>query len=195
MLMGGGAFATPRHVFWNFVSSSRDRINQAKEDWKARRFPLIPGDDEEFIPLPAVPDDGQLSVTEASVRRRSPLADRRHAQRRAGRRRPTRRRSSCSTAFPNRTAPGAAIAPLLRGPLPAGHARPARLCRLGPAAGRRGLSHRHASSTTCSRWPTRWASIASPWSATIGAARSPGRRRCAAIRASSGWRSSTRRTR
>jgi hypothetical protein len=55
MLMGGQAFATPRHVFWNFVSSSRDRINQAKEDWKARRFPLIPGDDEEFIPLPEVP--------------------------------------------------------------------------------------------------------------------------------------------
>ena len=55
MLMGGGAFATPRHVFWNFVSSSRERINQAKEDWKALRFPLIPGDDEEYIPLPAVP--------------------------------------------------------------------------------------------------------------------------------------------
>ncbi|MEO6581586.1 MAG: pirin family protein [Sphingomicrobium sp.] len=55
MLMGGGAFATPRHVFWNFVSSSRDRINQAKEDWQALRFPLIPGDDQEFIPLPAVP--------------------------------------------------------------------------------------------------------------------------------------------
>jgi redox-sensitive bicupin YhaK (pirin superfamily) len=55
MLMGGGAFTTPRHVFWNFVSSSRDRINQAKEDWKARRFPLIPGDDQEFIPLPEVP--------------------------------------------------------------------------------------------------------------------------------------------
>ena len=55
MLMGGGAFTTPRHVFWNFVSSSRDRINQAKEDWQAMRFPLIPGDDEEFIPLPAVP--------------------------------------------------------------------------------------------------------------------------------------------
>ena len=50
MLMGGGAFTTPRHVFWNFVSSSRDRINQAKEDWKALRFPLIPGDDQEFIP-------------------------------------------------------------------------------------------------------------------------------------------------
>ncbi len=55
MLMGGGAFTTPRHVFWNFVSSSRDRINQAKEDWRAMRFPLIPGDDQEFIPLPTVP--------------------------------------------------------------------------------------------------------------------------------------------
>jgi hypothetical protein len=55
MLMGGGAFSTRRHVFWNFVSSSRDRINQAKEDWKALRFPLIPGDDQEFIPLPEVP--------------------------------------------------------------------------------------------------------------------------------------------
>jgi redox-sensitive bicupin YhaK (pirin superfamily) len=54
MLMGGGAFSTPRHVFWNFVSSSRERINQAKEDWKALRFPLIPGDDEEFIPIPEV---------------------------------------------------------------------------------------------------------------------------------------------
>jgi hypothetical protein len=55
MLMGGAAFATPRHVFWNFVSSSRDRINQAKADWKAQRFPTIPGDDKEFIPLPEVP--------------------------------------------------------------------------------------------------------------------------------------------
>ena len=55
MLMGGGAFTTPRHVLWNFVSSSRERINQAKEDWIARRFPTIPGDDQEFIPYPAVP--------------------------------------------------------------------------------------------------------------------------------------------
>lgn len=55
MLMGGQAFATRRYVFWNFVSSSRERINQAKEDWKALRFPLIPGDDQEFIPLPEVP--------------------------------------------------------------------------------------------------------------------------------------------
>jgi redox-sensitive bicupin YhaK (pirin superfamily) len=55
MLMGGAAFSTRRYVFWNFVSSSRDRINQAKDDWKAMRFPLVPGDDQEFIPLPEVP--------------------------------------------------------------------------------------------------------------------------------------------
>jgi redox-sensitive bicupin YhaK (pirin superfamily) len=54
MLLGGGAFSTPRHVFWNFVSSSRDRIQQAKEDWRAARFAMVPGDDE-FIPLPQVP--------------------------------------------------------------------------------------------------------------------------------------------
>jgi redox-sensitive bicupin YhaK (pirin superfamily) len=55
MLMGGEAFSTRRYVFWNFVSSSRERINQAKEDWKALRFGLIPGDDQEYIPLPEVP--------------------------------------------------------------------------------------------------------------------------------------------
>jgi redox-sensitive bicupin YhaK (pirin superfamily) len=55
MLMGGQAFTTRRYVFWNFVSSSRDRINQAKDDWKALRFALIPGDDQEYIPLPEVP--------------------------------------------------------------------------------------------------------------------------------------------
>jgi hypothetical protein len=55
MLMGGQAFPTRRYVFWNFVSSSRDRINQAKEDWKAMRFALPPGDDQEFIPLPEIP--------------------------------------------------------------------------------------------------------------------------------------------
>lgn len=55
MLLGGEAFTTPRHAWWNFVSSSRDRINQAKEDWRAGRFPLVPGDDKEFIPVPDVP--------------------------------------------------------------------------------------------------------------------------------------------
>ena len=52
ILLGGEAFATPRHVWWNFVSSSRERIEQAKEDWRAGRFGKVPGDAEEWIPLP-----------------------------------------------------------------------------------------------------------------------------------------------
>jgi hypothetical protein len=55
MLCGGEPLDGPRHVFWNFVSSRRDRINQAKDDWRAGRFPLPPNDDGEFIPLPEVP--------------------------------------------------------------------------------------------------------------------------------------------
>jgi redox-sensitive bicupin YhaK (pirin superfamily) len=55
MLAGGGAFASPRHVWWNFVSSSRDRINEAKADWQAGRFPVVPGDAKEYIPIPEVP--------------------------------------------------------------------------------------------------------------------------------------------
>ncbi|MCL6683641.1 pirin family protein [Sphingomonas alba] len=54
MLLGGGAFATPRFVHWNFVSSRRERITEAKNDWIERRFPLVPGDEEEFIPYPPV---------------------------------------------------------------------------------------------------------------------------------------------
>jgi redox-sensitive bicupin YhaK (pirin superfamily) len=55
MLLGGEAFTSHRYVYWNFVSSSRDRIEQAKEDWKAGRFAKVPGDEEEFIPLPERP--------------------------------------------------------------------------------------------------------------------------------------------
>lgn len=55
MLCGGEPLDGPRHVFWNFVSSRRDRINQAKEDWKAGRFALPPDDRDEVIPLPEVP--------------------------------------------------------------------------------------------------------------------------------------------
>jgi len=55
MLLGGEAFSSHRYVYWNFVSSSRERIEQAKQDWIAGRFPLIPGDSEEFIPLPDKP--------------------------------------------------------------------------------------------------------------------------------------------
>ncbi|MCC6829360.1 MAG: pirin family protein [Novosphingobium sp.] len=52
MLMGGAAFATRRRLWWNFVSSSAERIEQAALDWRERRFPTVPGDDVEFIPLP-----------------------------------------------------------------------------------------------------------------------------------------------
>lgn len=51
MLLGGAPIDGERHIWWNFVSSSRERIEQAKEDWKAGRFDMIEGDDE-FIPLP-----------------------------------------------------------------------------------------------------------------------------------------------
>ena len=52
LLLGGAVMDGPRHIFWNFVSSSRERIQQAKEDWEAGRFGKVPGDDKEFIPLP-----------------------------------------------------------------------------------------------------------------------------------------------
>lgn len=51
MLLGGEPMDGPRHIWWNFVSSSRDRIERAKADWKAGRFDPVPGDDD-FIPLP-----------------------------------------------------------------------------------------------------------------------------------------------
>lgn len=55
MLCGGEAFATPRHVWWNFVSSRRERINEAKRAWKAGEFAKVAGDDKEWIPIPDVP--------------------------------------------------------------------------------------------------------------------------------------------
>ena len=51
MLLGGKSLPGERHIWWNFVSSSKARIEQAKADWKAGRFPAVPGDTE-FIPLP-----------------------------------------------------------------------------------------------------------------------------------------------
>lgn len=51
MLFGGEPLDGPRHLWWNFVSSSKDRIEQAKQDWLNGRFGRVPGDDE-FIPLP-----------------------------------------------------------------------------------------------------------------------------------------------
>jgi hypothetical protein len=51
MFLGGAALEGPRHIWWNFVSSRPERIEQAKADWKAGRFPPVPGE-HEFIPLP-----------------------------------------------------------------------------------------------------------------------------------------------
>jgi redox-sensitive bicupin YhaK (pirin superfamily) len=51
MFLGGTALEGPRHIWWNFVSSSKERIEQAKEDWKTGRFTPVP-DETEFIPLP-----------------------------------------------------------------------------------------------------------------------------------------------
>ena len=51
MLLGGEPADGPRHIWWNFVSSSLDRIEQAKADWRAGQFAAVPGD-AEFIPLP-----------------------------------------------------------------------------------------------------------------------------------------------
>jgi redox-sensitive bicupin YhaK (pirin superfamily) len=52
VLLGGAPLDGRRYMHRNFVSSSRERIEQAKRDWKERRFPRVPGDEVEFIPLP-----------------------------------------------------------------------------------------------------------------------------------------------
>lgn len=52
LLLGGAPLDGPRHLWWNFVSSRPERIEQAKADWAAGHFPLVPGDEDERIPLP-----------------------------------------------------------------------------------------------------------------------------------------------
>lgn len=54
MLLGGEPMDGPRYLTWNFVSSSAERIEQAKDDWRAQRFAKVP-DETEFIPLPDLP--------------------------------------------------------------------------------------------------------------------------------------------
>ncbi len=54
MVLGGEPLGE-RHIWWNFVSSSKDRIEQAKADWKAGRIPLPQHDHDEYIPLPEDP--------------------------------------------------------------------------------------------------------------------------------------------
>ena len=53
MLLGGEPVGQ-RFIDWNFVSSSKERLAQARADWAAQRMALPVGDDQEFIPLPAV---------------------------------------------------------------------------------------------------------------------------------------------
>ena len=52
MMLGGEPMDGPRHIWWNFVSSSKEKIEAAKEDWKQARFDIVPGDEKEFMPLP-----------------------------------------------------------------------------------------------------------------------------------------------
>lgn len=52
MLFGGASLGSRRYIWWNFVSSSKERIEQAKEEWRTGRFDIVPGDAEERIPLP-----------------------------------------------------------------------------------------------------------------------------------------------
>ena len=52
VILGGAPMDGPRHIWWNFVSSRKERIEQAKAEWKAGHFGKVPGDEIEFIPLP-----------------------------------------------------------------------------------------------------------------------------------------------
>jgi redox-sensitive bicupin YhaK (pirin superfamily) len=51
-VIGGAPLDGPRHVWWNFVSSRKERIEQAKNEWREGKFAGVPGDEIEFIPLP-----------------------------------------------------------------------------------------------------------------------------------------------
>jgi redox-sensitive bicupin YhaK (pirin superfamily) len=52
MLFGGAALNSKRYIWWNFVSSSKERIEKAKEEWRKGRVDIVSGDEEEFVPLP-----------------------------------------------------------------------------------------------------------------------------------------------
>ena len=63
MLYGGEPMEGPRYIWWNFVSSRPERIEQAKEEWaRGGRFDTVPGDEEEFMPLPDGPGKPRRAV-------------------------------------------------------------------------------------------------------------------------------------
>jgi len=64
VIVGGAPMDGPRHIWWNFVSSRKERIEQAKAEWKAGHFGKVPGDEIEFIPLPETP--GVNSIDKAA---------------------------------------------------------------------------------------------------------------------------------
>ncbi|MCV3274274.1 pirin family protein [Roseobacter sinensis] len=62
MLFGGAPMGGPRYIWWNFVSSRPDRIEMAKDEWRRGRFDTVPGDEEDFIPLPDKQDTPQRAT-------------------------------------------------------------------------------------------------------------------------------------
>jgi redox-sensitive bicupin YhaK (pirin superfamily) len=64
VIVGGAPMDGPRHIWWTFVSSRKERIEQAKAEWKAGHFGKVPGDEIEFIPLPETP--GVNSIDKAA---------------------------------------------------------------------------------------------------------------------------------
>ena len=55
IILGGASLEGPRYIWWNFVSSSLERIKSAADDWQRGKFAIVPDDEEEFIPLPDLP--------------------------------------------------------------------------------------------------------------------------------------------
>ena len=62
MVFGGAPMGGPRYVWWNFVSSRPERIEQAREEWARGRFETVPGDEADFIPLPDTPGKARRAV-------------------------------------------------------------------------------------------------------------------------------------
>jgi redox-sensitive bicupin YhaK (pirin superfamily) len=69
VIVGGAPMDGPRHIWWNFVSSRKERIEQAKADWTAGHFDKVPGDEIEFIPLPEKPGVNSMD----HVQKKAPL--------------------------------------------------------------------------------------------------------------------------
>ena len=94
LLLGGAVMDGPRHVFWNFVSSSSERIKQAEADWKAGRFGAVAGDEHEFIPNHRGADRREVAKKRQKIRAAAALRPVRPDPGRANRRSSLRARHS-----------------------------------------------------------------------------------------------------